>query len=117
MAKLEAFGLSLALALMLPGPYAGAADEIRGKVVSITLTDDCSPQGECAANIALAADDGKMITFHVRPNATEILRGSKGGERAIHLSQLGIGSIVRIPDYDEVIVKMHRPKRIYMEGD
>ena len=109
MAKLEVLGLSLALALMLPGPYAGAADEIRGKVISITLTDDCSPQGQCDADVVLATEGGKTIAFHVPPDI-EIMRGGK----VILLSQLGIGSVIRVPDYDEVSVTVHTPKRIWV---
>jgi hypothetical protein len=101
--------MSLTLALMLPAPYAGAADEVQGKVVSITLTADCPAENACAANVGLAANDGKIVTFHVRPD-TEIMRGG----RLILLDQLGVGNAVRIPKYDQITTAMPTAQQIFL---
>jgi len=111
MEKLKVLSLSFALGLISTGLCASAAqqNEMQGRVVSITLTKDCPAEGVCAANVGLAGRDGRVVTFHVRPD-TEIMRAGK----AISLAQLGVGDVVGIPQYDRITTEMRTSRQVYM---
>ena len=110
MQKINILALSAALAALLPGSYAAAAHDVQGRVVSMMVTKDCPAEGVCAANVALMRADGKLVTFHVRPD-TEIMRGN----RLISLSQLGLGDVVSIPAYDQITTDMRSAKPIVFD--
>ena len=110
MAKLSMLYLATAVAALLPGSYAAAAHDIQGRVVSMMVTKDCPAEGVCAANIALMRRDGKLVTFHVRPD-TEITRANK----LISLSQLNLGDVVSIPAYDQITTEMRSAKPVLVD--
>jgi hypothetical protein len=126
MDKLKVLSLSVGVGLMSVGVYAGAApQQIQGKVVSIILTDDCPAQGVCSANVGLAVNigssgqrlgesmtaegRGRIVTFHVRPDA-EIMRDGQ----AILLPQLAVGDFVSIPKYDQITTAMPTAQQILL---
>jgi len=105
MRKVDILVLAATLAVVLPGPNAAAGNDIQGRVVSIVLTNDCPAEGTCAANVGLTARDGRVMTFHVRPD-TEIASDGK----LITLSQLRLGDQVGIPAYDAITTEMRTAK-------
>jgi len=110
MGKINMLGLAAALALVLPVPYAAAAQEIQGQVVSMARTKDCPAEGACAADVGLRTTSGKVMRFHLRPD-TEITRGGK----LIPLSQLSLGDTVAVPAYDAITTEMRTVKPVLFD--